>query len=160
MRDLIKDTPLIDRERYRERKRREKKAQHPAGFEPTTSLSQAVGSTAVLQPLPKKFTWLSCKLKSKNATKWEEQLSPQEATFLFKFWQNSLGIQFALFFQLGGRWNWELKYETQQNFPFWNNWDENGSAMSVQISMVGVGIRSGLTLPIYTNGWDLMDTFN
>ena len=39
VRDLIKDTPLIDREKNTEKEREEKKALHPAGFEPTTSLS-------------------------------------------------------------------------------------------------------------------------
>ena len=33
-----------------------KKAQHPAGFEPMTSLSWGVRSTPVLQPLPKNNT--------------------------------------------------------------------------------------------------------
>ena len=33
--------------------REEKKAQHPAGFKPTTSLLWGVRSVAVLQPLPK-----------------------------------------------------------------------------------------------------------
>ena len=41
----IKDTVLRGQ-------RKEKKAQHPAGFKPTTSLLWGVHSTAVLQPLP------------------------------------------------------------------------------------------------------------
>ena len=49
-RDLIEDTPLIERERYRG-KREEKKAQHPTEYEPTTSLAQCVCSTTVLQLL-------------------------------------------------------------------------------------------------------------
>ena len=49
MRNLIKNTPLIDIERDTEIEREEKKAKHPAGFEHTTSLSQGVCSTAVLQ---------------------------------------------------------------------------------------------------------------
>ena len=52
VRDLIKDTPLIDRERDTEKEREENKAQHPAGFEPMTALSRGMCSTAVLQPLP------------------------------------------------------------------------------------------------------------
>ena len=52
-RTLIKGTPLIDRERDSEKERKkEKKAQHPEGFKPTTSLSCGACSTAVLQPLP------------------------------------------------------------------------------------------------------------
>ena len=50
MRDLVKNAPLIDRDST-EKEREEKKAQHTGGFEPTTSLSQIVCSTAVLQPL-------------------------------------------------------------------------------------------------------------
>ena len=39
VRDLLKDTPMIERETETETEREEKKAQHLAGFEPTTSLS-------------------------------------------------------------------------------------------------------------------------
>ena len=40
MRDLIRDTPLIERERDTEKEREEKKAQQPAGFKPTASVTK------------------------------------------------------------------------------------------------------------------------
>ena len=49
MRDLIKDTPLIDSD-SKQREREEKKAQHPAGFEPTTSLSLGLCHNRCLNP--------------------------------------------------------------------------------------------------------------
>ena len=49
MRVLVKDTPLIDREI---RRKKEKRAQLSAGIELTTSMSQGMLSTTVLQPLP------------------------------------------------------------------------------------------------------------
>ena len=48
VRDLIKDTPLIDREKNTEKEIEEKKALHPAGFEPTISLSRGLCSTPAL----------------------------------------------------------------------------------------------------------------
>ena len=49
MRDLIKDTPPLVKE---SRKRKQKIAQHPTGFKPTTSKLCGVCSTAVLQLQP------------------------------------------------------------------------------------------------------------
>ena len=51
MRDLIKDSPLIDRERDIAKDSEEKKALHSMGLEPMTSLYKGLCSTAVLQQI-------------------------------------------------------------------------------------------------------------